>query len=404
LKRYENIHWNKRALESIAHGALTNSKRTASFVEGVYPSHIKSAFKCYVKDVDGNHYIDYICGLGTNLFGYANPDICRTVNQVLQTGSSVFSLGSTEEVELAEKIKEVFPFIDRMRFLKSGSEGCSAAVRMARAFTGRDFVVSEGYHGWHDGFVSLTPPARGIPPSCGYGLTSIKDFAPADDVAAVIIEPIITDMSDARIKWLTDLRELCTKKGIVLIFDETITAYRFPEYCVANYLNIYPDIWIGGKAIAGGLALSIVGGRKDVLESDYFVSSTWAGDRVGCAAGLEAVRLSHNDFRPEDLWVLGQEFTDKFNRVDEEVQLEGYPTRGVFKYKSDTFKALYMQELCKAGVLIGPSWFYNKYLHMEMDNVLSISKAAIKKIKEGSVKLEGNHPRSPFAEKVRKHA
>jgi glutamate-1-semialdehyde aminotransferase len=404
LKLYNSINLNKRSLESIAHGALTNSKRTASFVEGVYPSHIKSAFKCYVKDVDGNQYIDYICGLGTNLFGYANPNICRAVTQVLENGSSVFSLAGLEEVELAEKLKGVFPFIDRMRFLKSGSEGCSAAVRMARAFTGKDLILSEGYHGWHDEFVSLTPPATGVPKSCNYRAVSVKDFAPTDEIAGVIVEPIITDMSDARIKWLTDLRELCTKKGIVLIFDETITAYRFPEYCVANYLNIYPDIWIGGKAIAGGLPLSVIGGRKDVLESEYFVSSTWGGDRVGCAAAIEAVRLSHNDFRPEDLWVLGQEFHDKFNEIDEEVQLEGYPTRGIFKYKSDTFKALYMQELCKAGVLIGPSWFYNKFLHMEMDNVLSISKAAIKKIKEGRVKLEGVPPKSPFAEKVRKNA
>jgi acetylornithine/succinyldiaminopimelate/putrescine aminotransferase len=140
------------------------------------------------------------------------------------------------------------------------------------------------------------------------------------------------------------------------------------------------------------------------MESDYFVSSTWSGDRLACAAALESIRLSHNDFRPEDLWVLGQEFLDKFNEIDKEVQIEGYPTRGVFKYKSDDFKALYMQELCKAGVLIGPSWFYNKHLHLEMDNVLAISKAVIKKIKEGSVKLEGKPPRSPFAERVRKNA
>jgi glutamate-1-semialdehyde 2,1-aminomutase len=355
-------------------------------------------FKCYLTDVDGNKYIDYICGLGTNLFGYANPEICRAVTKVLQTGGSVFSLAGREEVELAEKLKGVFPFIDKMRFLKSGSEGCSAAVRIARAFTGRRVILSEGYHGWHDEFVSLTPPAVGV---CGSGY--VRPYAEEwiSMAAAVIVEPVITDLSDERARWLTRLREKCTKHGTILIFDETITAYRFPEYCVANYLNIYPDIWIGGKAIAGGLPLSVVGGTKDVMESDYFVSSTWGGDRVSCAAALEAFWLSHNDFRPEDLWTLGQEFLDKFNAIDEEVQIEGYPTRGIFKYKSDTFKALYMQELCKAGVLIGPSWFYNRHLHMEMENVLSISKATIKKIKEGQVSLEGKPPRSPFAEKVR---
>lgn len=405
MRRLKNTYWNKRALESIAHGALTNSKRTATFVEGVYPSHIREAFKCYLTDVDGNQFIDYICGLGTNLFGYANPEICRAVTHTLQSGGCVYSLGSIEEVELAEKLKEVFPFLDRVRFLKSGSEGCSAAVRIARAFTGRDVIMSEGYHGWHDEFVRLTPPAKGVP-KLRYrdSLVERMNYPIGIDVAAVIIEPIITDMSEERIKLLRFIREECDKYDILLIFDETITAYRFPEYSVAKHLNILPDLWIGGKAIAGGLPLSVVGGRRDVMEADYFVSSTWAGDRLACAAGLEAVRLSHNDFRPEELWTLGQEFLDKFNAITQEVQIIGYSTRGIFKYQNEAYKTLFMQEMVKAGVLLGPSWFYNKHLHQEMENVLSITKAVHKKIQAGEVRIEGKPPQSPFAERVRKNA
>jgi glutamate-1-semialdehyde aminotransferase len=402
IKLYNNINMNKRALESIAHGALTNSKRPSTFVEGVYPSHISQAFKCYLHDVDGNRYIDFVCGLGTNLFGYANPEICRSVTRALQSGNSVYSLASREEVEYAEKVKEIFPFIERLRFLKTGSEGCSAAVRIARAFTGRDRVLQQGYSGWHDQFVSLTPPAKGIVDN--FNIETLEDIREPEQIAAIILEPVITSMSSERVVFLQALRELCTKAGIVLIFDETITAYRFPEYSVAKYLNILPDLWIGGKAVGGGLPISIVGGRKGVMEADYFVSSTWGGDRLACVAGLTAIDLIYNDFKVDELWTLGRQFLDNFNSISEEVKIEGYPTRGVFKYKSESYKALFMQELCKAGVLIGPSWFYNKHLHVEMDNVLSIVKTVDKKIKAGEVRLEGKPPQSPFAERVRKNA
>lgn len=355
-------------------------------------------------DVDGNRFTDFICGLGTNLFGYANPDIASAVTRAMMSGGSVFSLGSPEEVYFARRIKEVFPFLELVRFLKTGSEGCSAAVRIARAFTGRPWIASDGYHGWHDEFTSLTPPAKGVPISKGFGVGPIKSYVSRTDsnkYAAVIIEPVITDMSDDRRKYLTDLREQCTKSGTLLIFDETITAYRFPEYSVARHFNILPDLWIGGKAIGGGLPLSVVGGRRDVMDSDYFVSSTWGGDRLALAAGNAAIDLLHSDFTPETLWVYGEEFLSRFNDISPHVKIKGYPTRGVFEYSSVKYKTLFMQEMCKAGILIGPSWFYNKFLHGEIANVISIAKAVVKKINQGRVTAEGPPPVSPVAEKTR---
>jgi glutamate-1-semialdehyde aminotransferase len=353
-------------------------------------------------DVDGKRYTDFICGLGTNLFGYANPAITSAVTRAMMGGGSVFSLGSREEVVFARRIKEVFPFLDRVRFLKTGSEGCCAAVRIARAFTGREWIASEGYHGWSDEFVSLTPPANGVPLSNGYSVGPIGSYGTnLNKFAAVIIEPVITDMSEDRRAFLQQLREDCTATGTLLIFDETITAYRFPEYSVARHFNILPDLWIGGKALGGGLPLSVVGGRKDVMESDYFVSSTWAGDRLALAAGCAAIDLLHGDFAPETLWVYGEEFLSRFNAISPHVQIEGYPTRGIFKYSSPVYKTLFMQEMVKAGILIGPSWFYNKFLHDEIQNVISIATAVVKKINGGKVRIEGEPPASPFAEKVR---
>jgi glutamate-1-semialdehyde aminotransferase len=398
MKTNNSKRYKARADKVIAHGALTNSKRASCFVEGIYPTHFKSGYKCYLVDVDNNKYIDMICGLGTNLFGYGHRGVVETVLQTALRGNTVFSMSSDVEVEFAEKFVEEHPWIDKIRVLKSGSEGCSAAVKIARAFTGKRFVYSEGYHGWHDGFVQLTPPAHGV--AGDRQMLSIGDFV-FPDAAAVIVEPIITDYSKERIQWLQRLREACTAQGVVLIFDETITAYRYEQGSVTRRHNIHPDLWIGGKAIAAGYPLSVVGGRAEIMDADYFVSSTWAGDRIAMASGIKAIELLHGDYQPDDLWSNGKILQSEFNRISPEVQMVGYPTRGVFKYSSDLFKALFMQEMSEAGILIGPSWFINKWHDLERQNIISIAKIVIKNIINGKCKLYGKIPGSPFAEKVR---
>jgi glutamate-1-semialdehyde aminotransferase len=399
MKRVNSNYHKNIAETHIAHGALTNSKRPECFVEGVYPSHASGGYKCYLKDADKNVYTDYICGLGTNFFGYANHHINDAVRDALLSGGCALSLSTCKETEFAQQFCNTFPFIDKVRFLKSGSEGCSAAIRIARAFTGREWVVSEGYHGWHDNFVGLTPPARGV--TKDYTMSLSDKSLPPHNIAAYIIEPVITDNSKERIHYLQELREKCTKTGALLIFDETITAYRYRNFSVALDHNIYPDLWIGGKAVAGGLPLSIVGGRRDVMDANYFVSSTWAGDRLALYAAEKALELLHGEYNPTDLWPLGAQFLEEFNAISPQVQIEGYPTRGSFKYLDQRFKARFMQEMCLAGVLIGPSWFYNKWLHDEKDNVLAIAKAAVKKIVEGNVEIRGKLPKNPFAERFR---
>jgi glutamate-1-semialdehyde aminotransferase len=399
---YQSQLWQQREDDSIAHGALTNSKRPESFVKNVYPTHIKHANKCYLTTVDDERYIDLICGLGTNYYGYGNQEITNAVGMMMKSGGSVYSLSSKQEVAFAERMKGTFPFLERVRFLKSGSEGCSAAVRIARAFTGRDRVYQQGYSGWHDQFVGLTPPAKGVPtPQYEDGhMFKLEGFYDSC-AAAYILEPIITELSDERKEFLNSLREHCTKTGAILIFDETITAVRYKNRSVAQTYNILPDLWVAGKALCGGLPMSVVGGRADIMEADYFVSSTWAGDRLACAAGLAACDLSDTTFKSEDLWAAGEIFMEEFNALDENVQLVGYPTRGIFQYKNETFKALFMQEMCKAKILIGPSWFYNKWLNVEKDNIVSVARAVIKKILDQRCRLEGKPPKSPFAQKVR---
>ena len=324
-----------------------------------------------------------------------------SVKKAINEGGSVFSLASDTEVFFAQRFIDEHPFIDRVRFLKSGSEGCTAAIRIARAFTGKSLVFSEGYHGWHDDFTQLTPPAIGVVPNSGMrklsSLNDLETYRPA----AVIIEPVILEFNNDRIEWLQKLRDICDKNKIILIYDETITAYRFKDSSVASATNIYPDLWVGGKAIAGGYPLSVVGGKADVMEASYFVSSTWAGDRIPFYAGLTCIDLLHDNFKPNDLWNYGSLFLERFNNLSHDVKITGYPTRGIFKYSSDKYQALFMQEMCKAGILIGPSWFYNKYLHEEMDHVISCAAQIDRKIRNSNVKLLGKYPALPFSTKVR---
>ena len=358
--------------------------------------------KSALKDTDGIEYIDFICGLGTNLFGYGNNRVNSAISKAIAGGIS-HSLPTTKEGECAERLTELFPFVEKFKFLCTGSEVCSAAIRMARSYTGRSKVLSEGYHGWSDAFVSLTPPADGVPKHPDMSMLK-PDFSNLDeDTAAVIIEPFITDTSEARIAWLKALRSLCTKRGIVLIFDEVITGFRYRNHSVSQDIKVIPDLICLGKAMGSGIPIAAVAGNTDILDGDYFVSSTNAGSVAGLAAAIAAVDLlggvpSYNINR---LWDSGKYFLKQFNKLHPGLTIEGYPTRGAFK-GDDKTKALFFQECAKSGILFGPSWFFNfDHVH-DMDFVLDSCAAILERIKRDEITLEGMMPTSAFAEKARK--
>lgn len=527
-----------KANQLIAQGALTNSKRPETFVEGVYPTHVERGHGCYLWDVDGKKYFDFITGLGCNILGYAQEDINAAMFARMQKGVSL-SLSTPEELKLAERLKVIFPFVDCMKFLKTGSEACSAAIRIARAYYGgqsgtenmqevwfkeaferisqeeqfhrwpsprmqdvrqdlsisgssenkqtggaeaicqdikgqtervsarsnaseshngiksgqgllsseksrllrgthqefvrsmwrqelrsassrlqsaaeRDLVVSDvsckgarwlilsdGYHGHHDAFVSLTHPATGVPPHFGIlPLSGNEELIPL--AAAVIIEPIVTDISQQRINWLKELRKKCIENDTLLIFDEVITGFRFPRFSVSNYYGIEPDLVILGKAIANGMPLAVVAGKKEVMNCDeYFVSSTFAGETLSLVAACKTIDLLKETYNLLDLWQKGEAWLAEFNSLwPAKIWIEGYPTRGRFE-GDPLIKALFFQEACQSGMLFGPSWFFNFPLAEKSKITLGAVKDIICKIKSGSVTLRGQMPKSPFAERVR---
>lgn len=400
------MDYKTRAENAVGQGTLTNSKHWNTHVKGVYPTHIKASTGPYLIDVNGKKYLDFICGLGTNLFGYGHPLIENQVERYFRQGKSP-SLPHILEVEVAEQMKQCFPWTRRWKFLKSGSEACTAAVRMARAFTGRQVVLSEGYHGWHDAFISLTPPATGIPPHQYIKNLNRDNLTRWSDIAAIVVEPVILDDSKERLAFLSQLRELCDEKGILLIFDEVITGMRYLEFSVARKHNITPDLIVVGKSIANGYPLAAVGGDNAILDGEYFVSSTFAGEILSlgaCKASLELCR-SRPEFHTRSLWDAGKKFLDAFNESSESLgfKISGYPTRGMF-VGDPVNTALFMQEACLAGILFGKSWFISHSHLPLLDRTIESCKDIMERMRVSTPSLKGEMPQSPFAARVRKGA
>lgn len=382
---------------AIAHGALTNSKRTSCFVKGMYPTHFSKQQGCYSWDSKGNKYIDFVSGLGSNILGFCHEEVNRSITDQLRNGIT-FSLATEIEIKAAEKVKELFPWVDRVRFLKTGSEACNAAIRIARTKTGTIPIYSDGYHGWGDEFTSLTPPNFGVPPN----LNITKATYPPAGTSALIVEPVLTDSSQKRMIELSDMRKRCDETGTLLIFDEIITGFRYPKYGVSNGVLNPPDLICLGKAMGNGMPISCVAGKKEIMECDeYFVSSTFAGETLSLAAAYKTMSLLQTKYDLNNLWDKGAQFLFQFNQIwSEGLIIEGYPTRGVFK--GDLLaKALFWQEAIKGGLFFGPSFFFN-FSHIDvMDSVLSSCASILGRIRTGSVTLEGELPSPPFSQKAR---
>jgi glutamate-1-semialdehyde 2,1-aminomutase/spore coat polysaccharide biosynthesis protein SpsF len=391
-----NWEYHRRAQDAIAHGYLTNSKNPLCLGFGAYPTHVKKWSACYVWDSSNKRYTDYICGLGTNLLGYRHVKVVEEANK----GGACPSLATELEVEVAEEIKSVFPFIDTLRFLKTGSEACNAAVRIARSFTQKKRVLSEGYHGWGDEFTSLTPPADGVPDLFEDSIEFLGQRPIPEDTAGVMIEPVMLDESRDRVEFLKFLRTATRAKRALLIHDEIITGFRWPQWSASRNKDVKPDLICLGKAMANGYPLAVVGGRKDVMASDYFVSSTYAGDTSALYACKATIKLLKTSYDLKLLWREGQYFLDQFNGIWDEIQIKGYPTRGVFSGQKE-YLDLFHQECAAAGVLFGPSWFFNFPLIGETQRTMEVCNDVIRRIKQGSVKLRGEPRQSPFSNRAR---
>ncbi len=362
----------ERTLKSIPLGSQTFSKSITQYPLGVSPLYIEKGQGSKVFDIDGNEYIDFVNGLASITLGYCDKDIDHAVITQLKNGVT-FSLPHKLEAMVAEKIINLVPSAEKVRFGKNGSDATSGAIRIARAFTGRDHVAVCGYHGWQDWYIGSTTRNLGVPAATQElthkfeynNINSLERLFSENKgkIAAVIMEPMNVDFP--KDNFLEKVKELVHENGAVLVFDETITGFRFSKGGAQEYFNVIPDLSTFGKGLANGYALSAVVGRNDIMKKmeDVFFSGTFGGETLSLAAANAVLDKLENsnvlaEIAEKGLWLLNE--LDKFikeNEFEQYFSTAGHPTWSFLLIRAGTntsdfeMKTLFLQEMFKRGIL-----------------------------------------------------
>jgi glutamate-1-semialdehyde aminotransferase len=329
--------WRERAEAVLPTGASTGSKRAeALYGDGGAggPTHFVEARGCRVTATDGERYLDCTMALGAVALGYAEPRVTRAVMDAAAQGN-VSALSSWREVELAERLCVVIPCAERVQLLKTGAEATSAAVRIARTYTGRSHVIASGYFGWHD----WSSDAAGVPPGTSADTTRVAfddvdaleraAAAAGAGLAAIVLEPIVERLPSAA--WLSRARALCDAAGAALIFDEVKTGFRVAPGGYQEVCGVVPDLASFGKAMANGYPLAAVVGVAPLMESARrtWISSTLASESTALAAALAVLDWHDEADIAATLAETGREMRAAVDRAIEASGLEGVRTAGV---------------------------------------------------------------------------
>lgn len=374
----------ERAMEIMTPVTQTLAKGPGQYVNGVAPKYVTRGKGARVWDVDGNEYLDYNMGIGPISLGYSYDKVDEAIIAQLKDGIT-FSLMHELEVKLAELIHQIIPNAESIRISKTGADVCSAAIRVARAFTGRKKVLCCGYHGWHDWYISVTSRSAGIPEEIK-NLTSTFEFnniesvrASLDaDTAAVILEPFIFEAPKEG--FLQELKEACEANGTLLIFDEMWTGFRIAVGGAQEYFNVTPDLACYSKAFANGMPIALLTGRKDVMSlfnQDVFFFTTFGGEALSMAAAMVTIQEMIDHDVPAYLAAKGKLLKDGYNAIAEELGIQkytkciGYDCRSMVTFDASAgnpleLKSFVQQEMIKKGILWGG--FHNmSFSHTDED-------------------------------------
>lgn len=361
-----------RAERVIPLGSQTFSKSRTQYPYGVSPYFIRRASGARVWDIDGNEYLDFVSSLASITLGYNDPDVTQAVRAQLDDGV-IFSLPHPVEAEVAELICEMVPCAEMVRFGKNGSDATAGAIRLARAFTGRDRVAVCGYHGWQDWYIGATARHRGVPQATrdlthtfAYNnlasLRALLDEVPRQ-FAAVILEPM--NVAAPAPGFLEGVKALAEQHGALLVFDETITGFRFANGGAQALFGVTPDLATFGKGLANGYPVSAIAGRRDVMElmEEIFFSFTFGGEALSLAAAKATLLKLQREPVVRTIGERGQAVIDGARHVIDGAGLgdvfsvSGHPSwsflnirdaRGATAFE---IKTLWMQELLQRGVL-----------------------------------------------------
>lgn len=379
-------------------GGVLGARKPTDFIAGEYPIFIESGKGCRLIDVDGNEFIDFLCGYGPIILGYREEEVDEAVYKQIKEKGFCFTLTQKYQNELAKKIAELVPSAEMSIFLKTGSDATTASIRIARAHTNRLKVMRCGYHGWHDWCVEMKGgiPAKFYEDVYEFEYNNSDQLAElmaehGEQTAAIIMTPFghpnHQKMQVPKPGFLETVRELADKYGAILIYDEIRTGFRLSLGGAQALYGVYPDISVLGKAIANGYAISVVTGKKDVMMAaaeKLFISSTFFPNSEAFVAALKTIEILQRDNVLEDIWAKGKWFTEKIQALldkhDVGAELTGiapmfYITfakdeSGAYKGKRKDF---YTQMIRKGFFFTPYHHAYICYRHTEQDLNLALT-------------------------------
>ena len=375
--------WDK-AKKVIPGGSMLLSKRAEMHLPNQWPSYFSKAKGCRVWDLDGREYIDmHLMGVGTNTLGYAHPEIDNAVIKAIKD-SNMSTLNCPEEVLMAEKLLSVHSWSKKARFARSGGEACSIAIRIARAYSGKDNIAFCGYHGWQDWYLSanlshnnnlsehLLPglSIKGVPknlkktafPFRYNDFKELEKIVNKEDIGIICMEVVRNE--EPKDDFLIRVGELAKNKGIVLIFDECTSGFRQNFGGIHQDYKVEPDIAIFGKAIGNGYALTAVVGKEDIMDeaNNTFISSTFWSEKIGFVAGLKTLEIMEKESSWIKILRLGRKIKEDWKKLakkhDLSIDIFGIDSLPSFSFRSENnqaYKTLITQEMLKQGYLAGTS-------------------------------------------------
>ena len=374
----------KRAKQVIPGGNMLLSKRAEMFMPEQWPAYFSKAKGCSVWDLDGKEFIDMsLMGIGTNSLGYGHPEVDEAVRKTIDAGN-MSTLNCPEEVFLAERLVELHPWSDMVRFARSGGEVNAIAVRIGRAASGKSKVAFCGYHGWHDWYLAanlgddaslaghLLPglAPNGVPqnlhdtvyPFAYNHFEELEAIVKFNDVGVIMME--VSRNEEPKDGFLEKVRALASQKGIVLIFDECTSGFRQSLGGLHKIYNVEPDMAIFGKALGNGYAITAAIGKREIMESaqSTFISSTFWTERIGPTAGLKTLEVMERTRSYEKISEMGNYISNGWTSIAKEYGLDivisGIPSMKGFSFTSSNalaYKTLITQEMFAKGYLAGNS-------------------------------------------------
>ena len=369
LNLEKSIQHFEKTKKLIPNYSQTLGKSYLRFSVGAIPLFVKEGKGAYLKDLDGNTYIDYGMGSGSCILGYAFDPVVEEVKNQLYKGS-VYTLPHYLEYELAEILTQVIPCAEMVVFGRSGSDATSVAIRVARAYTKRDIVVTCGDHGLQDRYMATIAKDEGIQEEVKKitltfeynDIESLKRLFEEypNRIACVIMEPV--GLEEPRGDFLGKVRELTHKNGALLIFNELLTGFRFSLGGAGEYFGVIPDIACFGKAMGNGMPVSAVAGKKEVMElfDEVFLPFTSGVDALSIASSIATINYMRENRVIDLLWRQGRKLKEGIlnliedKEIDDIVYVKGYPVGFIVDfYGEDSFKlrTLFQEECAKRGVL-----------------------------------------------------